>query len=446
MKILVVGNRVPWPLHDGGAIATYGMLRSLVENGAEVDFFSFNTKKHFAKNATIEKYFAFCKVHLVSLDASVRPIKALWNLLFGGSYHMERYDSSEGANQLFQLIKSGCFDCVIIEGLYSMPISMRVMKQLGHSRQSVSNQTERNLGNPSSSKIRWVYRSHNLEHQIWERLSVSTQQPLKRWYLQLQARRLKNYEINAWNVVDAIVPIVETDSLVIQKTMSDETAKGREAENNQTQIQSQHQSDSITEIQRRIHVYQPGIAIESPFSFIHRPLSIFHIGSMEWQANEQGVVWFLRYVWPLILVAQPNAKFHLAGKGLKKDDPRFFQAGIVNHGEVEDAEVFMQNHGIMIVPIQAGSGIRIKSLEAMALGVPVVSTSIGAQGLAIQSGVQMIIADKPQDFAHGIVQLLLNPVLSQGMTKHAREYVELHHNLKRNTSELLAFLGQLKDL
>ena len=81
---------MPWPLHDGGAIATYGMLRSLVENGAEVDFFAFNTKKHFAENAIIEKYFGFCKVHLVSLDAGVKPLNALWNLLFGGSYHMER--------------------------------------------------------------------------------------------------------------------------------------------------------------------------------------------------------------------------------------------------------------------------------------------------------------------------------------------------------------------
>ena len=68
MKLLVIGNRVPWPLHDGGAIATYGMLRSLAENGAEVHFFTFNTKKHFAENATIEKYFGFCRVYLHPLD------------------------------------------------------------------------------------------------------------------------------------------------------------------------------------------------------------------------------------------------------------------------------------------------------------------------------------------------------------------------------------------
>ena len=430
MKILVVGNRVPWPLHDGGAIATYGMLRSLAENGAEVDFFSFNTKKHFAENAIIEKYFGFCKVHLVSLDASVKPLKALWNLLFGGSYHMERYDNLEAAVELYDLIQSSNYDCVMAEGLYSMPIALRVMKQLSVKADGLkSNEIHENSNESVQKKsIKWVYRSHNLEYQIWERLAISEQQPLKQWYLALQANRLKRYEIDAWCQMDAIVPIVETDSNVILATVSE--------------IHKNNQLNSGYSVlnQPQIHVYQPGIAIESPFAFVHRPLSIFHIGSMEWQANEQGVMWFLKKVWPRVLSAQPNVKFHLAGKGLSKTDPRFFQTGIVNHGEVDDAEVFMQSHGIMIVPIQAGSGIRIKSLEAMALGVPVVSTSIGAQGLTVESGTQMLIADDPAGFADGIIQLLLNPAASQEMTQQARAYVEQHHNLKRNTAELLGFL------
>jgi len=430
MKILVVGNRVPWPLHDGGAIATYGMLRSLAENGAEVDFFSFNTKKHFAENAIIEKYFGFCKVHLVSLDASVKPLKALWNLLFGGSYHMERYDNLDAAVELYDLIQSSNYDCVMAEGLYSMPIALRVMKQLSVKADGLgSNEIHENSNESVQKKsIKWVYRSHNLEYQIWERLAISEQQPLKRWYFALQSKRLKRYEIDAWCQMDAIVPIVETDSTVIQATVSE--------------IQKNNQLNSGYSVlnQPQIHVYQPGIAIESPFAFVHRPISIFHIGSMEWQANEQGVMWFLKKVWPRVLSAQPNVKFHLAGKGLSKTDPRFFQTGIVNHGEVDDAEVFMQSHGIMIVPIQAGSGIRIKSLEAMALGVPVVSTSIGAQGLTVESGTQMLIADDPEGFADGIMQLLLNPAASQEMIQQARVYVEQHHNLKRNTAELIAFL------
>ena len=433
MKILVVGNRVPWPLHDGGAIATYGMLRSLAENGAEVDFFSFNTKKHFAENAIIEKYFGFCKVHLVSLDAGVKPLNALWNLLFGGSYHLERYDDLEAAVELYDLIQSSNYDCVMVEGLYSMPITWRVMKQMSVRPNNGVMDVDPINSNETIQKepIKWVYRSHNLEYQIWERLAISTPQPLKKWYLALQSKRLKRAEIDAWCRMDAIVPIVETDSLVIRTAL--------------TEIQQINGGDSVA-AQPEIHVYQPGIAIERPFAFIHQPMSLFHIGSMEWQANEQGVMWFLNKVWPLVLSAQPNAKFHLAGKGLSKQDPRFFQSGIVNHGEVSNAEDFMHEHGVMIVPIQAGSGIRIKTLEAMALGVPIVSTSIGAQGLTVMDDVEIKIADEPKEFAAAICTLLSSPAKSQEMTTQARKYVEMHHNLKRNTAELLGFLGQLKHL
>ena len=430
MKILVVGNRVPWPLHDGGAIATYGMLRSLAENGAEVDFFSFNTKKHFAENAIIEKYFGFCKVHLVSLDAGVKPLNALWNLLFGGSYHLERYDDLEAAVELYDLIQSSNYDCVMVEGLYSMPITRRVMKQMSVRPNNGGMDVDPRNSNETIQKepIKWVYRSHNLEYQIWERLAISTPQPLKKWYLALQSKRLKRAEIDAWCRMDAIVPIVETDSLVIRTAL--------------TEIQQINSGDSDSR-QPKIHVYQPGIAIERPFAFIHQPMSLFHIGSMEWQANEQGVMWFLNKVWPLVLSAQPNAKFHLAGKGLSKQDPRFFQSGIVNHGEVSNAEDFMHQHGVMIVPIQAGSGIRIKTLEAMALGVPIVSTSIGAQGLAVSDDIEIKLADQPNDFASAICTLLSSPAKSQEMTTQARKYVELHHNLKRNTAELLTFLQSL---
>ena len=433
MKILVVGNRVPWPLHDGGAIATYGMLRSLAENGAEVDFFSFNTKKHFAENAIIEKYFGFCKVHLVSLDAGVKPLNALWNLLFGGSYHLERYDDLEAAVELYDLIESSNYDCVMVEGLYSMPITLRVMKQMSVRPNNGVMDVDPINSNETIQKepIKWVYRSHNLEYQIWERLAISTPQPLKKWYLSLQSKRLKRAEIDAWCRMDAIVPIVETDSLVIRTAL--------------TEIQQINGGDSVV-AQPKIHVYQPGIAIERPFAFIHQPMSLFHIGSMEWQANEQGVMWFLNKVWPLVLSAQPNAKFHLAGKGLSKQDPRFFQSGIVNHGEVSNAEDFMHQHGVMIVPIQAGSGIRIKTLEAMALGVPIVSTSIGAQGLAVSDDIEIKLADEPNDFAAAICALLSSPAKSQEMTTQARKYVEMHHNLKRNTADLLGFLGQLKHL
>jgi glycosyltransferase involved in cell wall biosynthesis len=298
------------------------------------------------------------------------------------------------------------FDAVLVEGLYSVPVYLRAVSARKHRTPA-------------------AYRAHNLEYQIWARLAAASPNPVKKWYLGLQANRLKKFEQRTWSAFQAIVPIVTTDEIAIKKYLNRTIEKS-----SNKQIPA-------------IQTYQPGIAIERPFAFIHQPLSLFHIGSMEWQANEQGVLWFLQKVWPLLLVKYPQAQFHLAGKGLSKSDPRFFQTGVVNHGEVPDAEDFMHQHGIMVVPIQAGSGIRIKTLEAMALGVPVVSTSVGAQGLSVTSGTEMFIADQPQQFADAIATLLANPAQAQTLTTQARAYVEQHHNLKRNTADLLAFLGQL---
>lgn len=412
MKLLVIGNRVPWPLHDGGAIATYGMLRSLAENGAEVHFFTFNTKKHFAENAIIEKYFGFCKVYLHPLDAGVKAWKALWNLFFGGSYHMERYNDKPAALALRNLMDVEGFDAILVEGLYSVPVYLRAV-------------SARRYSTPAA------YRAHNLEYQIWARLATATLNPVKKWYLGLQAARLQKFEHHAWQQFPAIVPIVHTDAQAIQQFLSE----------SKSDIPKSHANSPSEKPQ--IHTYQPGIAIERPFAFVHHPLSLFHIGSMEWQANEQGVLWFLQKVWPLLLVKYPQAQFHLAGKGLQKSDPRFFQTGVINHGEVPDAEDFMHQHGIMIVPIQAGSGIRIKTLEAMALGVPIVSTSVGAQGLDVEHGRELMLADQPHEFAHAIAHLLGNPTIAQQQVSAARTYVEQHHNLKRNTADLLGFLNTI---
>jgi glycosyltransferase involved in cell wall biosynthesis len=161
---------------------------------------------------------------------------------------------------------------------------------------------------------------------------------------------------------------------------------------------------------------------------------------MEWDANQQGVEWFLRKVWPLVLSEHPDLTFHLAGKGLKKSDSKYFQQGVMNHGEVNDAREFMVNHGICIVPILAGSGIRMKLLDAMNFGIPCVATSIGAQGLKVESGNQLEIADNPKDFAAKIIGLLNDRLKAIQMGKNAAAYIQENHNPVINFDKLNQFI------
>jgi glycosyltransferase involved in cell wall biosynthesis len=388
MKILVVGNRFPWPLHDGGAIASYRLLKSLSSAGHEIVFFSFNTDKHHVSSESIQKEFSFCRTVAVSLNADVKPLDALRNLFTPHSYFIERYNQQEAQTQLKQLVSEEKFDLAILEGFYSSAF-LPVLKD----------------------QLPVIYRAHNLEYQIWQRLAENESSWLKRAYLKIQVKRLKKEEINLLNQVNATIAISPNDASIFQQLGP-----------------------------KPVHLYLPGVEIQINGKSKLQPQSLFHLGSMEWDANQQGVEWFLRKVWPLVLSEHPDLTFHLAGKGLKKSDSKYFQQGVMNHGEVNDAREFMLNHGICIVPILAGSGIRMKLLDAMNFGIPCVATSIGAQGLKVESGNQLEIADNPKDFAAKIIGLLNDRLKAIQMGKNAAAYIQENHNPVINFDKLNQFI------
>ena len=391
MKILVLGNRFPWPLHDGGAIATYRLLKSLSRHGHEVLFYSYNTVKHNVSKAVIEKEFSFCRTISVPLDASLKRSSAVLNLFKNESYFIERYQKEETLFQLEKLVEEEKFDLAILEGFYSQAFFK-----------------------PLKGKVPVVYRAHNFESQIWQRLAENENSILKRIYLNIQVKRLKKEEINLLNEVNASIAISPSDELKFKEYSP-----------------------------KPVHLYLPGVEIQINGKSKLQPHAIFHLGSMEWEANQQGIEWFLRRVWPLVLAQHPELTFHIAGKGLLKDDPRFFQQGVYNHGEVNDAKEFMLNHGICIVPILAGSGIRMKLLEAMNLGIPCVSTTVGAQGLSISSGNELEIADQPQEFAQKLIDLLNDRLKAIQIGKNASAYVQQHHNPVINFDQLNQFLENI---
>ena len=125
---------------------------------------------------------------------------------------------------------------------------------------------------------------------------------------------------------------------------------------------------------------------------------LFHIGSMNWLPNIEGIEWFIENVWPLIIEQYPSITFTIAGRNIPN---QFYAKNIKNfkvEGEVPDAKQFMLSKDIMIVPLLSGSGIRIKIIEGMALGKTIITTSIGAEGLDINDGVNILIANTPQEF------------------------------------------------
>jgi glycosyltransferase involved in cell wall biosynthesis len=156
---------------------------------------------------------------------------------------------------------------------------------------------------------------------------------------------------------------------------------------------------------------------------LEQPDTMVFTGSMDWMPNEDGVAYFVEKILPLIRRQIPEAAFWAIGHR----PPRRIQAlasdSVVVTGTVEDIRPYLAKAALCVVPLRSGSGTRIKIFEAMAMGKAVVSTSMGAEGLPVQHGKNIILADDPADFARQVVDLLRDPPHRQRLGQAARQLV-----------------------
>jgi glycosyltransferase involved in cell wall biosynthesis len=394
MKILQVTNKVPFPTKDGGAIACMNLTRGFSNLGHQVTIISMNTEKHHISIEEIpEPVKDLAKFNLVEVPARISKPRALINLLFSRKpYNAARFISRTFKNELKILLQKNSFDIVQLEGLYLCPYVPVIRKY-------------------SSAKI--VYRAHNIEHEIWERTAVNANGILK-FYLKNLSRRIKRFETRCLNTYDLIVPITERDHDLLDKMGN--TKPGQVS---QTGIDA-------------------SVLIPNAKSLEHP--SLFHIGSLEWTPNQEGINWFMDNCWPQIHKTYPDLKFYIAGRNapawlIHKLDVKNVQF----EGEVEDAYQFMNSKSIMIAPLLSGSGMRIKIIEGMALGKPIVTTTIGTEGISTESGKNIVLADEPDQFVNAVSDLINNKEYFHLISKNAIEYIHEKFDNLASSSALIEF-------
>ena len=164
----------------------------------------------------------------------------------------------------------------------------------------------------------------------------------------------------------------------------------------------------------------------TPLERLQIPDSAFFLGGMHWPPNAEGVEWFASQVLPLIQVQRPGLRFLAVGKS----PPERIQSlpGVRAPGYVSDVEPWWQEAGVFVTPIHAAGGMRVKILDAWGRGLPVVSTSIGAEGLAYQDGGNILIADTAQQFAVAVLTLLGDASLYTRISQAGRQTIEQHYH------------------
>lgn len=395
MKILQLCHKPPLPSIDGGCIAIHNITEGLLNSGQDVKVITIETPKHPVKTEAFPlDYLRATHFESVFVDTTPKIKDALKSFCQGRSYQISRFFSKSMTSKLKQILENETFDIVHIESIYMAHYIDTIRKY-------------------SNAKI--VLRLHNIEHQIWEQLADNESWPIQKMLYKSIARRIEKFEEKVLLNVDGYMTISDPDYQYFHQIFP--------------------------------NVY--GIVIPFGIDLDHYPSeedhipsenpSLFHIGSMNWSPNIEGIEWFLDDIWPEILKVHPILSFTIAGHAIP--DKLFLRKDHNVHivGEVPDVCDFMADHDIMIVPLLSGSGIRIKIVEAMALGKVVITTSVGAEGLAVESGKHLFIADTPEQFVSAVSKCIATPDLCTIIGENARNYISISHNNELITNKILHF-------
>lgn len=397
MKILQVTNKVPYPIKDGGAIACMNLTRGFSLNGHKITVLAMNTRKHHIVYGELpESITDLAEFRLVEVPAPISKIAALKNFLFSRKpYNAVRFISEPFKKELKKILLKKKFDIVQLEGLYVCPYIPVIRKYSG-------------------AKI--VYRSHNIEHEIWERTAAMSK-GWERMYFRNLARRIKKFEKKWLDQYDLLVPITERDGKILD-----------DLGNTKPKFISQTGIDSSVLIPNSKKLKHP---------------TLFHIGSLEWTPNQEGLLWFLEHCWTAVHQKFPELKFYIAGRNA----PRWFQKkldlpNIIFEGEVPDAYDFINSKSIMVVPLFSGSGMRIKIIEGMALGKPIVTTSVGTEGISTTDGENIVIAETAEKFVGSISRLIEDRDFFEKIGRNAIEYIHEKFDNLAASAALIEFYKQ----
>lgn len=396
MRILQICPKPPWPSVDGGCLAQAAMTEVMRQCGFEVKMLTAATHKHpFLPQWWPVSVLSSTRPEAVEIDTRLRPKAALKSLLLGGSYNLERFDSPAWHAALAAILSAQAFDIIHLEGLYVATLLPTIRKY---------------------SKAKVVLRAHNVEHVIWQRLASTEMNRLKRAYLNILAQRLKAEEARLCNAMDSIVAITLDDAQVF----------------------------------RSLAPYVPTEVVPMTFGLgptpeiaLPRPLSLYHLGSMNWLPNQEAVRFFVNDVWPRLEAEFPDLECFFAGIGMPHDLIEKSRNGLRIMGEVPNAQQFILDHSVLVLPLLSGSGMRVKLIEAMAQARAVITTSVGMEGVNAVHGTHLLIANTPSEFVNCVAMLMRQPGLAEHLGRNAQKLALDHFSHASAARTLGYFYGQL---
>lgn len=382
MKILWIKAGGLLPLDSGGKIRSYHILRELARDH-RVTYFGFHAEQENPAHRELEQIFervVCCPLRLPPAKSPGELLQYGLGVFSGEPYAIRKYCRPHVVRELRSLTANGGFDVMVCDFLVAAGAV------------------------PWDSPVPKVLFTHNVEALIWKRHYEVAANPLWKLLSWREWRTMSRAERIYLQKADHVLAVSQTDRDFFAGVVP----------------------------ASKLTVIPTGVDID-----YFRPLdseienTLVFTGSMDWLPNEDGIVYFVQEILPKIQQQVPNVKLDVVGR---KPSQRLqaLAAEHPNHvhltGWVDDIRPYLGHSAVCVVPLRIGSGTRLKIFEAMAMAKAVVSTTIGAEGLPVQHGAELLLADSPDDFAQSVVRLLKDAAERQRLGWVARELVETKYS------------------
>ena len=383
MHILWIKTELLHPVDKGGRIRTYQMLRALARHH-EITYLTLDDGSA-APDAPVRAA-EYC-AHLDVVPFAPAPKGSVSfladvarNLFSSRPFVIDRYHVPALEARLRTLCAERAVDVVVCDFL------------------APSSNVPDSLGVPV------ILFEHNVESMIWQRHAEVATNPLKKAYFNSQWRRMRRFEAAECRRMHSVIAVSEQDANVFRADFGVE----------------------------RVHAVATGVDLEyfteRPAGAAITPGSMVFTGSMDWMPNEDGMEWFVASVLPQIRAAHPHATLTVVGRN-PTSRVRALHApasGVTVTGSVPDVRPYLESAELFIVPLRVGGGTRLKIYEGMAMGLPTVSTTIGAEGLPLTDGEHIVLADDAQAFARACIAMLANTERAAAVGQSGARYVRGH--------------------
>ncbi len=387
-KILFLTPQLPFPPHQGTALRNFGLISGLAARGHRLWLLSFMESGQPLPSTT--PLAVLCE-HVATVAVPLRTRGDRFRDLLRGHADMARRLWSPAFQGILKdTLAHTRFDIIHIEGIEMAPY-LPLIKALA-----------------ADAVI--IYDAHNAEYALQRRIARTDWLVPARWHVALysaiQWRRLWRFEAEVCRSVDRVLAVSEPDA---------------------GHLRALPHKTPITVIPNAISaaLYQPRLVI--PEALLH-PALVF-TGKMDFRPNVDAALWFTRKVFPLIREEEPRAHFVIVGKNPHhRLEVLQGHPGLTMTGFVPDVRPYIAAADVYVAPLRMGSGTRLKLLEAMALERPIVSTTLGAEGLYAEDGVHLLLADEPKAFAEAVLRLLERPARGAELGKAAAALVHERHD------------------